>query len=162
ISSAKHNRTDWMGIYLCHVGTLHNSVWSRHTRARGGIFLCLVLPHNALAVCLVGIDRRWLINRHMGTLPTAGAAPLIPTPFTQWPQFDHRERDAILAVLESGNWGGYPFPNEIASRFSRQFAAHQDSKHALCAANGTVTLEIALKAIGIGPGDEVIVPAYTF
>src|SRR5215510_5479640 len=98
----------------------------------------------------------------MGKLAIAGAAPLRTKPFTQWPQFDHRERDAILAVLESGNWGGYPFPNEIASRFSRQFAAHQDSKHALCAANGTVTLEIALKAIGIGPGDEVIVPAYTF
>src|SRR5215813_14851319 len=98
----------------------------------------------------------------MGKLAIAGATPLRTKPFTQWPQFDHRERDAILAVLESGNWGGYPFPNEIASRFSRQFAAHQDSKHALCAANGTVTLEVALKSLGIAPGDEVIVPAYTF
>src|SRR5215510_10068895 len=98
----------------------------------------------------------------MGKLAIAGAAPLRTKPFTQWPQFDHRERDAILAVLESRNWGGYPFPNKIASRFSGQFAELQDSKHALCAANGTVTLEIALKAVGIQPGDEVIVPAYTF
>jgi len=98
----------------------------------------------------------------MTKLAIAGGAPLRTKPFTEWPQFDHRERDAILAVLEGRNWGGYPFPNELASRFSRRFAAQQDSKHALCAANGTVTLEIALKAIGIAPGDEVIVPAYTF
>jgi dTDP-4-amino-4,6-dideoxygalactose transaminase len=98
----------------------------------------------------------------MSKLAIAGGAPLRTRPFTEWPQFDDRERDAILAVLESRNWGGYPFPNEMASRFSRRFAEHQGSKHALCAANGTVTLEIALKAIGIGPGDEVIVPAYTF
>jgi dTDP-4-amino-4,6-dideoxygalactose transaminase len=79
-----------------------------------------------------------------------------------WPQFDEREKRAILDVLESRNWGGYPFPNKLAELFSQRFAAHQDAKHALCAANGTVTLEIALKALGILPGDEVIVPAYTF
>jgi dTDP-4-amino-4,6-dideoxygalactose transaminase len=98
----------------------------------------------------------------MAKLAIAGGTPLRQTPFTEWPQFDVRERDAILAVLNSGNWGGYPYPNEIAGRFSRRFAAHQDSKHALCVANGTVTIETALKGMGIGPGDEIIVPAYTF
>jgi dTDP-4-amino-4,6-dideoxygalactose transaminase len=98
----------------------------------------------------------------MPKLAIAGGTPLRTQPFTKWPQFDHRERESIVAVLDSGNWGGYPFPNELASRFCRQFAEHQDAKHSLCAANGTVTLEIALKALGIGPGDEVIVPAYTF
>jgi len=98
----------------------------------------------------------------MAKLAIAGGTPLRQKPFTEWPQFDVRERDAILAVLNSGNWGGYPYPNEIALRFSRRFAAHQDSKHALCVANGTVTLETALKGMGIGPGDEIIVPAYTF
>jgi dTDP-4-amino-4,6-dideoxygalactose transaminase len=98
----------------------------------------------------------------MAKLAIAGGAPVRTEPFTEWPQFDEREERAILAVLESRNWGGYPFPNQLAARFSQRFAAHQDAKHALCAANGTVTLEIALKAIGIEPGDEVIVPAYTF
>ena len=83
-------------------------------------------------------------------------------PFAEWPQFDEREKRGVLDVLESGNWGGYPFPNRLADLFSKRFAAHQDAKHALCAANGTVTLEIALKATGIAPGDEVIVPSYTF
>jgi len=98
----------------------------------------------------------------MAKLAIAGGAPVRTTAFTEWPQFDGREKSAILNVLESRNWGGYPFPNQLAERFSKAFAAHQDAKHALCAANGTVTLEIALKSVGIRPGDEVIVPAYTF
>jgi dTDP-4-amino-4,6-dideoxygalactose transaminase len=79
-----------------------------------------------------------------------------------WPQFDDRERRELIKVLESGNWGGYPFPNKLAELFCRRFSEYHDTRHALCAANGTVTLEIALKAVGIKPGDEVIVPAYTF
>ena len=98
----------------------------------------------------------------MAKLALAGGAPVRTKSFTEWPQFDEREKLAILGVLESRNWGGYPFPNHLAELFSQRFAAHQDATHALCAANGTVTLEIALKAIGIAPGDEVIVPAYTF
>ena len=98
----------------------------------------------------------------MAKLAIAGGAPVRTKPFAEWPQFDEREKRGILDVLESGNWGGYPFPNRLADLFSQRFAAYQDAKHALCAANGTVTLEIALKAIGIQPGDEVIVPAYTF
>ena len=98
----------------------------------------------------------------MAKLAIAGGPPVRTKAFTEWPQFDDRERSAILGVLESRNWGGYPFPNQLAELFGQRFAAHQGAKHALCAANGTVTLEIALKAIGISPGDEVIVPAYTF
>ena len=98
----------------------------------------------------------------MAKLAIAGGAPVRTKPFPEWPQFDEREKRAILGVLESRNWGGYPFPNHLAGLFSQRFAAHQDAKHALCAANGTVTLETALKAIGIQPRDEVIVPAYTF
>jgi dTDP-4-amino-4,6-dideoxygalactose transaminase len=98
----------------------------------------------------------------MAKLAIAGGAPVRTSAFAEWPQFDDRERRAILGVLESRNWGGYPFPNHLAETFGRAFASYQDAKHGLCAANGTVTLEIALKAIGISPGDEVIVPAYTF
>ena len=98
----------------------------------------------------------------MANLAIAGGAPVRTQPHAEWPQFDGREKDAILGVLESRNWGGYPFPNRLADRFSRAFATYHGSRHALCAANGTVTLEIALKAVGLRPGDEVIVPAYTF
>jgi dTDP-4-amino-4,6-dideoxygalactose transaminase len=98
----------------------------------------------------------------MAKLAISGGTLVRTKPYPLWPQFDEREKRALLDVLESRNWGGYPFPNHLAELFSQRFAAHQDAKHALCAANGTVTLEIALKAIGIQPGDEVIVPAYTF
>lgn len=98
----------------------------------------------------------------MSKLAIAGGPPVRTEAFPEWPQFDERERTAIIGVLESRNWGGYPFPNTLAESLSQRFAAHHDAKHALCAANGTVTLEIALKAVGIQPGDEVIVPAYTF
>ncbi|HJQ25305.1 MAG TPA: DegT/DnrJ/EryC1/StrS family aminotransferase [Blastocatellia bacterium] len=98
----------------------------------------------------------------MAKLAIAGGSPVRRQPFAAWPQFDERERQAINAVLESRNWGGYPFPNQQAEQFARRFADRQGARHALCAANGTVTLEIALKAVGVTAGDEVIVPAYTF
>jgi dTDP-4-amino-4,6-dideoxygalactose transaminase len=98
----------------------------------------------------------------MSKLAIAGGSPIRSTSFTKWPQFDERERQGLLEVLESGNWGGYPFPNQYAKRFADEFAAFHDAQYALCAVNGTVTIEIALKAAGIRAGDEVIVPAYTF
>jgi dTDP-4-amino-4,6-dideoxygalactose transaminase len=98
----------------------------------------------------------------MPHLAIAGGAPLRRTPFTPWPQFDEHERVALLAVLEGRSWGGFPFPNTYARRFGAEFAAAHGARYGVCAANGTVTLEIALKACGLQPGDEVIVPAYTF
>ncbi len=98
----------------------------------------------------------------MSKLAIAGGTPVRAKAFTPWPVFDDGERRGLLEVLDSRNWGGYPFPNKFAKAFAERFAEHHTAKHALCAANGTVTIEIALKACGIKPGDEVIVPAYTF
>ncbi|MEW6128765.1 MAG: DegT/DnrJ/EryC1/StrS family aminotransferase [Acidobacteriota bacterium] len=98
----------------------------------------------------------------MAQLAIAGGTPVRTKPFTAWPLFDEREQQGLLAVLESRNWGGYPFPNKYAKAFAERFAERHTARYALCAANGTVTIEIALKACGIRPGDEVIVPAYTF
>jgi dTDP-4-amino-4,6-dideoxygalactose transaminase len=98
----------------------------------------------------------------MAKLAIAGGEPVRTTRTARWPEFDDRERRAVAEVLESGNWGGYPFPNRKARDFAEAFAAHHGARYALCAANGTVTIEVALAAIGIEPGDEVIIPAYTF
>jgi dTDP-4-amino-4,6-dideoxygalactose transaminase len=98
----------------------------------------------------------------MPKLAIAGGSPVRAKSFTAWPQFAEGERQGLFEVLESRNWGGYPFPNQYARQFAAEFAAHQDARHALCAVNGTVTIEIALKAAGIRAGDEVLVPAYTF
>jgi dTDP-4-amino-4,6-dideoxygalactose transaminase len=85
--------------------------------------------------------------------PVAGAFP-------GWPRFEDDEIEAVARVLRSGKvnyWTG-----EEAKRFEGEFADYVGVSHAVSLANGTVALELALHALGIGPGDEVIVPARTF
>jgi dTDP-4-amino-4,6-dideoxygalactose transaminase len=62
-------------------------------------------------------------------------------------------------VLESPQWGGF---HPYVSEFESAFAAYQDCRYGISAFNGTVTLELALTVLGIGPGDEVIIPAISF
>ena len=89
------------------------------------------------------------------------AESLRPTqPFPQWPHFGEDEIAAVATVLRSGRvnrWTGGE--NEA---FEREFAAFCDCRHAVAVANGTLALELALVALGIGPGDEVIVSCRTF
>jgi dTDP-4-amino-4,6-dideoxygalactose transaminase len=76
-----------------------------------------------------------------------------------WPQADEREAELLRMVLESPQWGGFhPFVEE----FEKSFAAYQQSPYGISAFNGTVTLELALSVLQIGPGDEVIIPAISF
>jgi len=98
----------------------------------------------------------------MGKLAITGGKPVRTKPFAPWPVYDHKEERAIQQVLKSRNWGGYPFPNEHASAFAQRFAKFHHAKYGLAVANGTVAIEVALKAAGLQPGDEVIVPAYTW
>jgi len=79
----------------------------------------------------------------------------IPT----WPVHGEREIELLREVLESGRWGGF---NDLVGRFEKSFAAFQQCACGIAASNGTVTLETALAVCGIGPGDEVIVPAISF
>ncbi len=65
-------------------------------------------------------------------------------------------------MLESGQWGGYPAPGREATQFARAWAERVGARHVVLAANGTVSLEVALRAIGIRAGDEVIVPSLTW
>lgn len=98
----------------------------------------------------------------MPRLAVAGGTPVRTRPFAQWPDFDQREKELLLEALEGRDWGGYPFPNVMASRFTDAFGEAHDVGHAIAVTNGTVAIEVALKAAGLGPGDEVILPAYTF
>ena len=76
-----------------------------------------------------------------------------------WPISDERELELLAQVLESGRWGGH---SDFVKRFEREFAAFAGCRHGVSAMNGTVTLEMALAAAGVAPGDEVIVPAISF
>jgi dTDP-4-amino-4,6-dideoxygalactose transaminase len=98
----------------------------------------------------------------MPNLAIRGGDAARTKPYTRWPVYDERERRALERVLDSRNWGGYPYPNTHAREFARRFAEYHGARYGVAVANGTVSLELALKAAGIGPGDEVIVPAYTW
>jgi dTDP-4-amino-4,6-dideoxygalactose transaminase len=92
-----------------------------------------------------------------------GGTPVRTAPFPEWPLWDNQEREALLGVLESGTWGiaGDGDQNRIAE-FERAFAEAHDAAHGQAVFNGSAALEVALRALDIDYGDEVIVPAYTF
>ena len=81
-------------------------------------------------------------------------------PWPAWPIYDAEEERALLAVLHSGKWWGVE--GDEGRQFEQEFAAYQQARFALVCTNGTAALEIALRALDIGCGDEVIVPPYTF
>ena len=85
---------------------------------------------------------------------------MLNTPFPPWPNFTVEEADAVRAVLLSNRvnyWTG-----EEGRRFEEEFAAWTGARYAISMANGTVALDAALKALGIGSGDEVVVTPRTF
>ncbi|MGC8121861.1 DegT/DnrJ/EryC1/StrS family aminotransferase [Marinobacter sp. VGCF2001] len=81
-------------------------------------------------------------------------------PFSPWPSFSEEEANAVRDVLLSNKvnyWTG-----QECRAFEREFAAFADAEYAIALANGTVALDLALKALGIGEGDEVVVTPRTF
>lgn len=85
---------------------------------------------------------------------------MLNTPFTAWPSFTTEEADAIRDVLLSNRvnyWTG-----RECREFETEFAAWCGTRHAIALGNGTLALDVALKALGVGPGDEVVVTPRTF
>lgn len=96
----------------------------------------------------------------LNELAIEGGVPTREHPFAPWPFLESDEIEAVATVLKSGRinyWTG-----EQGRLFEREFAEFVGCKHGVAVANGTVALELALHALGIGPGDEVIVPSRTF
>lgn len=85
---------------------------------------------------------------------------MLNTPFSPWPAFTAEEADAVRDVLLSNQvnyWTGTQ-----GRAFEQEFAAWAGTKHAIALMNGTVALDVALWALGVGKGDEVIVTSRTF
>lgn len=92
--------------------------------------------------------------------PPQSEAPVRTAAFAPWPSFEQDEIDAVRDVMVSGKinyWTG-----EEGRLFEKEYAAFVGSRYAIALTNGTVALELALEALGIGEGDEVIVPSRTF
>ena len=98
----------------------------------------------------------------MSQLALLGGEPVRTEAWPAWPVHDQRDVDAVTDVIQSGRWGGHPFPGPVTQEFARRFEEMQGGGYAVPMMNGTVTMEVALRAADIGWGDEVIVPAYTF
>ena len=89
-----------------------------------------------------------------------GGNPVRTAPFPSWPVIAENEERAWMKVLRGGKWNR--LDGDCARQFEETWAATLSAKHCLATANGTSALIISLNALGVGPGDEVIVPPYTF
>src|SRR5512143_754668 len=98
----------------------------------------------------------------MSELAILGGPKTRTESYSAWPVWDQRDIDIVTEVIKSGRWGGYPYPGPKTAELAKKFSEMQGGGYAVPMANGTVTMEVALRAAGIGWGDEVIVPAYTF
>lgn len=96
----------------------------------------------------------------MASLAINGGSKVRSKGWPSWPIFDDSDVQAVADVVRSGHWGC--LTGDRVAKFEKEFAAFQGAKYGVCVTNGTAALEIALKAVGVRAGDEVIVPPYTF
>lgn len=96
----------------------------------------------------------------MEKLALLGGKPTKIHPFPAWPQYDQNEEKALMEVLHSGVW--WRTPGTKTLQFEQEFARYHQADHGVACTNGTAAIEIAMAALGIGLGDEVIVPDFTF
>ncbi len=90
-----------------------------------------------------------------------GGTPVLTTAeHRTWPQVGDAEKAAVMRVLDRGVLSGGDAPE--ARAFEREFAEHVGTKHALLTHSGTSALQVAVAAVGVRAGDEVIIPSYSF
>lgn len=81
---------------------------------------------------------------------------------SEWPVWDKRDEDALIGVLHSGKWGRTGSGGARVKEFEALFAQRMRAKYCVATSSGTTALLSSLGALNIGPGDEVILPPYTF
>lgn len=89
-----------------------------------------------------------------------GGTPVRTSPFPSWPVFSAEEEELLIKALRSGKWGS--LEGEMVRTFEKEFAQLHGARFGVSVVNGTMALAVALRALGVGPGDEVLVPPYTF
>lgn len=89
-----------------------------------------------------------------------GGEPIRCTAFPEWPVFSDTERSLLIETLESRRW--WATQGTKVKEFERKWGTYNHGTTSVAVTNGSHTLEIALLALGVGEGDEVIVPNWTF
>lgn len=117
----------------------------------------------ALAAATPGLG----VTASAARIPTGASRPALlggprvrTEPFPSWPVSGEQEAEALLETLRSGKW--YRGNGRQTRKFEEAFQNLTGARHCLATANGTSALYVAVNAMGIEPGDEVIVPPYTF
>ncbi|MBL7092667.1 DegT/DnrJ/EryC1/StrS family aminotransferase [candidate division KSB1 bacterium] len=96
----------------------------------------------------------------MSKLAIKGGSPLRTKSFPKWPVWDDNEINNLKKVVESGKWGA--LHGDQVKTFSEKYANYHQAKYGICVNSGTTALKVALQAIGVETGQEVILPCYTF
>ncbi len=96
----------------------------------------------------------------MHKLAINGGNAIRTKPFPKWPVWTDDEINKLTEVVKSDQWGS--IKGTRVNDFEKKYAAFHDAKYGICVNSGTTALTLALRAVGIGKGDEVLVPAYTF
>ena len=89
-----------------------------------------------------------------------GGRPICPQGPPDWPPQDPETDAALRALIDTGNWGRYHGPHCIS--LTKALGEYLNSPHVQLCASGTAAVEMALRGLGVGPGDEVILAAYDF
>jgi L-glutamine:2-deoxy-scyllo-inosose/3-amino-2,3-dideoxy-scyllo-inosose aminotransferase len=97
----------------------------------------------------------------MGKLALFGGRPVRAKSksWPQWPVHDESDVKRLVKITRSNRWS---YDGPVEWEFAEKFAAYHKSKFGLCCANGTVGIQLALEALDVGAGDEVIVPGMTW
>src|SRR5207245_4576210 len=96
----------------------------------------------------------------MSALALLGREKAKNKPFPTWPHYDEAEEGALKQVLESRIW--WRTPGTKTLEFEHAFARFHGARHGIAVTNGTAALEVTMAGLGIGTGDEVILPDFTF
>src|SRR5246500_5806448 len=96
----------------------------------------------------------------MSALALLGGKKAKGKAFPVWPFYDKNEEQALKEVLESRVW--WRTPGTKTLEFEQAFAEFHGARYGIAVTNGTAALEVTMAALGIGAGDEVIVPDFTF
>ena len=112
------------------------------------------------AAAAVGLTERRAAAGAEEPLAILGGKPVRRQRFTRWPIIAENDEKSWMEVLRKGRW--CRVDGDYANRFEETWSRMMGAKHCIAVANGTSALITSLAALGIGPGDEVLVPPYTF
>ncbi|MEN6604776.1 MAG: DegT/DnrJ/EryC1/StrS family aminotransferase [Bryobacteraceae bacterium] len=108
----------------------------------------------------LGLARGGTVKLAPGKPALLGGTPLFARPSGSWPIFDEKEEKALAEVVRSGHW--FRGNGDNVKRFEETYAQLAGTKHCLATSSGTAALQTSLAALGVGPGDEVLLAPYTF